>query len=122
MALAFDHRREVHEAPEAQAPLVAALDVGVSKTVCLAARRDPVLEMHPERPMRVLGIGHQTAPAIASGKPADFDACARAIQVAIEEASIMAGAAVKRVVAGVFGPLGSRRGSCVAPCASKARL
>ncbi|MBN8607887.1 MAG: cell division protein FtsA [Caulobacterales bacterium] len=104
MALAFDHRREVHEAPEALAPLVAALDVGVSKTVCLAARRDPVLEMHPERPMRVLGIGHQTAPAIASGKPADFDACARAIQVAIEEASLMAGAAVKRVVAAYSGP------------------
>lgn len=104
MALAFDHRRDADEAPEALAPLVAALDVGVSKTVCLAARRDPVLEMHPERPMRVLGVGHQTAPAIASGKPADFDACARAIQVAIEEASAMAGAPVRRVVAAYSGP------------------
>ncbi len=88
----------------AQAPLVAALDVGVSKTVCLAARRDPVLDMHPERPLRVLGVGYQTAPAIASGKPADFDACARAIQVAIEEASAMAGAPIKRVVASYSGP------------------
>lgn len=86
------------------APLVAALDVGVSKTVCLAARRDPVLDMHPERPLRVLGVGQQTAPAIASGKPADFDACARAIQVAIEEAAIMAGAPIKRVVASYSGP------------------
>lgn len=89
---------------QAHAPLVAALDVGVSKTVCLAARRDPVLDMHPERPLRVLGVGHQTAPAIASGKPADFDACARAIQVAIEEASTMAGAPIKRVVASYSGP------------------
>jgi len=93
---------ETHEAP--LTPLVAAIDVGVSKTVCLAARRDPVLDMHPERPLRVLGVGQQTAPAIASGKPADFDACARAIQVAIEEASAMAGAPITRVVASYAGP------------------
>ena len=85
-------------------PLVAALDVGVSKTVCLASRRDPVLDMHPERPLRVLGVGHQTAPAIASGKPADFDACARAIEVALQEAALMAGAPVARVVASYSGP------------------
>lgn len=94
---------------EAIAPLVASLDVGVSKTVCLASRRDPVLDMHPERPLRVLGVGHQTAPAIASGKPADFDACARAIAVAIEEAAAMAGAPIHRVVAAYSGPgLGSQ--------------
>lgn len=91
------------EAP-VQAPLAAVLDVGVSKTVCLAARRDPVLDMHPDRPLRVLGVGHQTAPAVASGKAADFDACARAIQVAIEEAAVMAGAPVARVVASYSGP------------------
>jgi cell division protein FtsA len=99
------------QAPESRisAPLVAALDVGVAKTVCLAARRDPVLDMHPERPVRVLGIGQQTAPAIASGKPADFDTCARAIQVAIEEAANMAGAPIKRVVASYSGPgIGAR--------------
>lgn len=95
---------EDEAAPLAIPPLAAALDVGVSKTVCLAARRDPVLDLHPERPLRVLGVGVQTAPAIASGKPADFDACARAIQVAIEEASAMAGAPIKRVVACYSGP------------------
>lgn len=86
------------------APLIAVLDVGVSKTVCLAARRDPVLDLHPGRPLRVLGVGHQTAPAIASGKPADFDACARAIQVALDEAAAMAGAAISSVVASYAGP------------------
>jgi cell division protein FtsA len=96
--------QEVFELRTPIAPLVAALDVGVSKTVCLAARRDPVLDLHPERPLRVLGVGHQTAPAIASGKPADFDACARSIQVAIEEASAMAGAPITRVVASYSGP------------------
>ncbi len=90
--------------PRAAAPLVAALDVGVSKTVCLVTRRDPVLDMHPERPMRVLGVGVQSAPAVASGKAADFDACARAIMVAIDEASTMAGAPIKRVVASYGGP------------------
>ncbi|MGE0594960.1 MAG: cell division protein FtsA [Hyphomonadaceae bacterium] len=91
--------------PEAAlAPLAAALDVGVSKTVCIAARRDPVLDMHPERPLRVLGVGQQTAPAIASGKAADFDACARAIRVAIDEAAAMAGAPITRVVTSYSGP------------------
>ncbi|MBL8546867.1 MAG: cell division protein FtsA [Hyphomonadaceae bacterium] len=94
---------ELHDA-ERVAPVVASLDVGVSKTVCLASRRDPVLDMHPERPLRVLGIGQQTAPAIASGKPADFDACARAIEVAIQETAAMAGAPVTHVVASYSGP------------------
>src|SRR6185295_11467249 len=67
-------------------------------------RRDPILEMHPDRPLRVLGVGMQTAPAIASGKAGDFDACARAIQVAIEEAACMAGAPITRVVASYSGP------------------
>jgi cell division protein FtsA len=99
----FDDHEEAGE-QRAPAPLAAALDVGVAKTVCLAARRDPVLDLHPERPLRVLGVGQQTAPAIASGKPADFDACARAIQVAIEEAAAMAGAPITRVVASYSGP------------------
>jgi cell division protein FtsA len=104
MAVQLKQRED--DAPEIQRapPLVASLDVGVSKTVCLASRRDPVLDMHPERPLRVLGVGHQTAPAIASGKPADFDACARAIEVAIQEAAAMAGAPVERVVASYSGP------------------
>lgn len=106
MSAARQHaeQQEVLELRTPATPLVAALDVGVSKTVCLAARRDPVLDLHPERPLRVLGVGHQTAPAIASGKPADFDACARSIQVAVEEASAMAGAPIKRVVATYSGP------------------
>lgn len=103
-ALPKDIEQNEEQAPNVPGPLIAALDVGVSKTVCLATRRDPVLDMHPERPLRVLGVGQQTAPAIASGKPADFDSCARAIQVAIEEASLMAGAPIKRVVASYAGP------------------
>jgi cell division protein FtsA len=106
--MAAQHQRaedqDVLELRTPAAPLAAALDVGVSKTVCLAARRDPVLDLHPERPLRVLGVGHQTAPAIASGKPADFDACARSIQVAVEEAAAMAGAPITRVVASYSGP------------------
>ena len=43
---------EILELNQQIGPLVAALDVGVSKTVCLAARRDPVLDMHPDRPLR----------------------------------------------------------------------
>lgn len=110
MGAALKHEYEIApdepraaEEPVTQ-PLVAVLDVGVSKTVCLATRRDPVLDLHPERPLRVLGVGQQTAPAFASGKPADFDACARAIQVALDEASVMAGTAVRRVIATYSGP------------------
>lgn len=100
--VARDREREIEA--ETRAPLIAALDVGVSKTVCLAARRDPILDMHPDRPLRVLGVGVQSAPAQASGKAADFDACARAIRVAIDDASEMAGAQIKRVVATYAGP------------------
>jgi cell division protein FtsA len=99
-----ERNEDVLELNQQIGPLVAVLDVGVSKTVCLASRRDPVLDMHPDRPLRVLGVGHQTAPAIASGKPADFDACARAIQVALEEASLMSGSAIKRVITSYSGP------------------
>ena len=95
---------ELEPVGETIAPLAAAIDVGVSKTICLAARRDPVLELHPERPLRVLGVGLQTAPAIASGKAGDFDACSRAIRVAMDEASAMAGAPITRVVACYSGP------------------
>lgn len=98
------HAEVAARAAAPQSPVLAALDVGVSKTVCLAARRDPVLELHPERPLRVLGVGQQTAPASASGKAADFDACARAIRVAIEEAAAMAGAPIARVTACYSGP------------------
>ena len=45
-----------------------------------------------------------TAPAVASGKAGDFDTCARAIRVAVEEAAAMAGAPIKRVVASYSGP------------------
>lgn len=101
MAALAHHTPDAHRLAD---PFVASLDVGVSKTVCLVAKRDPVLDLHPDRPLRVLGVGQQTAPAIASGKPADFDACARAIAAAIGEASAMAGAPVRRVVASYSGP------------------
>jgi cell division protein FtsA len=104
MAAVLDLVDEIEPETRHVAPLAAALDVGISKTVCLAARRDPVLELHPERPLRVLGIGVQTAPAVASGKAADFDACSRAIRVAIDEAASMAGAPITRVVASYSGP------------------
>jgi cell division protein FtsA len=104
MAAVRDIAEREELSPRPAAPLAAALDVGVSKTVCLAARRDPVLDLHPDRPLRVLGIGLQSAPASSSGKGADFDGCARAIRVAIDEASDMAGAPITRVVASYSGP------------------
>src|ERR1700755_252540 len=102
-ALLHDAYEEVDTDARAVAPLAAAMYVGVSKPVSLAARRDPVLDMHPDRPLRVLGVGVQSAPSSASGKGADFDACARAIRVAMDEASDMAGAPIKRVSASYSG-------------------
>jgi cell division protein FtsA len=101
---AHAHQGELALEERPLAPLIAALDIGVSKTTCLATRRDPVLDMHPDKPMRVLGVGVQAAPAMASGKAADFDACARAVRVALEEASLMAGAPIARVMASYSGP------------------
>jgi cell division protein FtsA len=100
----FDDGLQSPHAARGAPALIGVLDVGVSKTVCLAARRDPVFDLHPGRPLKVSGVGVQTAPAIASGKPADFDACARAIRVAIDDAAYMAGARIERVVATYSGP------------------
>jgi cell division protein FtsA len=77
--------------------LVAALDVGVSKTVCAlasvsGARAD------------LLGAGVISSPAAASGKAADFGMCARAIRLAIDEAEACAGASVGEIVASYGGP------------------
>ncbi len=101
---AFDDEPALAAPPSVSSGLIGALDIGISKTVCLAARRDPVLDLHPSRPLRVSGVGVQTAPAIASGKAADFDACARAVRVALDEAAYMAGAPIERVVATYSGP------------------
>jgi cell division protein FtsA len=92
------------QAPAPAARRAAVLDLGVAKTVCLLAERDPVLELHPERPLKVIGIGAQSAPAVASGKPADFDACARSIRVALDQAERMADADITEVVATYSGP------------------
>lgn len=93
------------EAPPApRRKAVAALDVGVSKTVCIIARRDPVLELHPEKPLRILGVGVQSAPAVASGKAGDYEACVRAVRVAIDQAERMAGEAVTAITATYAGP------------------
>ncbi len=53
----FDDERLLDAPRLAPPPLIAALDIGVSKTVCLATRRDPVLDMHPHRPLRISGVG-----------------------------------------------------------------
>jgi cell division protein FtsA len=77
--------------------LVAALDVGVSKTVCaLAAARGGQVDL--------LGAGVIASPAAASGKAADFAMCARSIRLAIDEAEACAGVVATEAIASYGGP------------------
>jgi cell division protein FtsA len=81
--------------------LAAALDVGVAKTVCLAAPVDPDFR-RPRRSFDALGVGLQSASP--TGVPRDFDDCARSIRIAVDEAERGVEAAVHEVAAAYSGP------------------
>jgi cell division protein FtsA len=86
-------------ASAALAASVSVLDVGASKTACLigraAARGAGAL---------VEGLGCEAAPGYASGKAADFDACARGMRIALDEAERGAGLAAACVTLSYAGP------------------
>ncbi|MBL8551134.1 MAG: cell division protein FtsA [Hyphomonadaceae bacterium] len=78
----------------AQSAVAAALDVGMSKTVCLVA---PVRAM-AQPTLDLVGAGMQGS---AGG---DFDACARAIRIAVDEAERSAGTPIQETAVSYSGP------------------
>jgi len=85
--------------------LVAALDVGTSKTVCMIARLEP----HPPREVlrrrshgiEILGLGHVEARGMKSGHVADLAAAEQAIRRAVDLAERSASVQLESVAVSV---------------------
>jgi len=97
----LSQRSLVRDRAQGRSPLVAALDIGSSKTVCMIARRSDGVEGGP----RVIGAGVQaTRNAVRSGAVRDVDGLERAVRLAVEQAERAADARISEVVLGVSGP------------------
>jgi cell division protein FtsA len=92
------------EEPE-QTRLIAALDFGASKTVCLIGRASP-------DSVSVAGVGMAKPQTGSDGAPLDFDACARAVRIAVDQAERMAGESISSVTAAFGGKGLSSRVIC----------
>ena len=87
--------------------VVAVLDVGSSKTVCLIAKLVPVeasdlLRGRTHR-ARILGIGHQRSRGIKSGIVVDLEEAESAIRLAVDAAERMAGLEIEGVIVNCSG-------------------
>ena len=97
-----------------RAALVAALDVGTSKIVCVIARLEPrtpqdVLRRRSHA-IEVIGFGHTEARGMKSGNVADLEAAERAIRHAVELAEQSASVHLESVAVSVSaGRPGSER-------------
>jgi cell division protein FtsA len=86
------------------APIIAALDIGTSKVVCLIATGEKGGRT------RLLGIGHQRSGGIKAGMVIDPDAAEQATRAAVGQAERMAGVTMEQVsVAVACGRLKSQR-------------
>jgi cell division protein FtsA len=94
-------RSLVKDRAQGRGPLVASLDIGSSKTVCMIARRSDGAEGGP----KVIGAGVQsTRNAVRSGAVRDIDGLERAVRLAVEQAERAAEIRISEVVVGVSGP------------------
>ncbi len=77
--------------------LVAALDVGSSKMVCLIAR------IGGDRKPRLLGFGHQAAAGVRKGVIVDMESATAAISAVVQEAETMADERIDSVFVSMAG-------------------
>ncbi|PLX35599.1 MAG: cell division protein FtsA [Hyphomicrobiales bacterium] len=83
--------------------VVAALDIGSTKIVCLIGK--PMQERGQRvgngamRRMRIMGVGYQPAAGVRAGAIVDMEAAERAIRAAVDQAERMARMTVNSVVA-----------------------
>ncbi|OJU22130.1 MAG: cell division protein FtsA [Alphaproteobacteria bacterium 64-6] len=86
------------------APVIAALDIGTSKVVCLIATGEQGGRT------RLLGIGHQRSGGMKAGMVIDPDAAELAVRAAVGQAERMAGVTMEQVsIAVACGRLKSQR-------------
>ncbi len=82
--------------------LVAALDIGSTKTCCFIARMDEAkggMKRHP----RLVGIGHQVSRGVRNGAIVNLEAAEASIRAAVAAAEQMAGTRVQDVIVNVAG-------------------
>ncbi len=79
--------------------IIAALDIGCSKTTCLIGRSDPA----SRRQISILGSGRQQTRGFAGGAITDINALERTVRLAVEDAEREAGEAIGEVILGVTG-------------------
>jgi cell division protein FtsA len=84
--------------------LIAALDVGTSKTCCLIARVE-------HGTARVIGIGHQASKGIKAGTVTDLDLAQQAVLNTVHAAEQMAGETLQGVIVNISGGHPSSRTS-----------
>jgi cell division protein FtsA len=82
--------------------LLAALDIGTTKTCCFIAR------VEPGGP-RVVGIGHHLARGLRNGAIVDLDAAGKSVVAAVHAAEEMAGEEIERVVTNLSGGFSASR-------------
>ena len=87
------HAKKKKHGAKARSGLIAALDVGTTKVCCLIARPGG-----PDRPTRVVGIGHQAARGLRAGLIVDLEGAEASIRAAVEAAEQMAGENIRHVV------------------------
>lgn len=76
----------------------AAVDVGFSKAAVLVGELDPMGDL------LIRGLGVQSPRRNAAGAPSDFDAAARALRVAVDQAERMSGLFIETAIASYSGP------------------
>ena len=93
--------------PARKSAVLAVLDVGASKIVCLIARLTPMERSESLRGRthrcKVLGVGHQRSRGVKAGAIVDLDAAESAIRLAIDAAERMAGVELESVIVNLSG-------------------
>jgi cell division protein FtsA len=112
--LRFGLTPKMKPVPPRRAAVVAALDVGTSKVVCLVARLEPVAPQDVLRRrshgVRILGFAHTAASGMKAGTVVDLVEAEEMIRQAIDNAERMAGLQLESVVVSLSGGrLGSER-------------
>ena len=84
------------KSPIARNGLIAALDVGTTKTCCFIARVEAGRA-------RLIGIGHQASRGMKTGTVIDLDAAQQSILTAVHAAEQMAGETIEGVIVNISG-------------------
>lgn len=77
--------------------MIAALDIGTSKVVCLVG------EIGIDGSIEIIGIGSQPSVGLKKGVVVNIDSTVESIQRAVEEAELMAGCKIYSVTVGISG-------------------